>query len=104
LEGDPAGARVGLNYSGARSRGPSRVAALLIADRRRSAPSPLPSPRRPSPRRPHPRQVRKLPLGQKKAHLMEVQVNGGDVAAKVDFAYSLFEKVRARGGVGVGVG
>ena len=37
-------------------------------------------------------QVRKLPLGQKKAHLMEVQVNGGDVAAKVDFAYSLFEK------------
>ncbi|KAI8469011.1 MAG: ribosomal protein L3 component of cytosolic 80S ribosome and 60S large subunit [Monoraphidium minutum] len=37
-------------------------------------------------------QVRKLPLGQKKAHLMEVQVNGGSVAAKVDFAYSMFEK------------
>lgn len=37
-------------------------------------------------------QVRKLPLGQKKAHLMEIQVNGGDVAAKVDFAYNLFEK------------
>lgn len=38
-------------------------------------------------------QVRKLPIGQKKAHLMEIQVNGGaDVAAKVDFAHSLFEK------------
>ncbi|KAF5201437.1 60S ribosomal protein L3 [Thalictrum thalictroides] len=31
-------------------------------------------------------------LKQKKAHLMEVQVNGGDTAAKVDFAYSFFEK------------
>jgi len=38
------------------------------------------------------KQVRKLPLGQKKAHLMEVQVNGGSIAAKVDFAYSMFEK------------
>ncbi|GBF93419.1 60S ribosomal protein L3 [Raphidocelis subcapitata] len=37
-------------------------------------------------------QVRKLPLGQKKAHMLEVQVNGGTVAAKVDFAYSMFEK------------
>lgn len=36
--------------------------------------------------------MRKLPLGQKKAHLMEVQVNGGTTAAKVDFAYSMFEK------------
>jgi len=37
-------------------------------------------------------QIKKLPLGQKKAHLMEIQVNGGSIAAKVDFAYSLFEK------------
>jgi large subunit ribosomal protein L3e len=34
----------------------------------------------------------KLPLDQKKAHLMEIQVNGGDAAAKVDFAVGLFEK------------
>ena len=40
--------------------------------------------------------MRKLALGQKKAHLMEVQVNGGTVAQKVDFAYSMFEKVRPR--------
>lgn len=38
-------------------------------------------------------QVRKVNLGQKKAHLMEIQVNGGSVAEKVDFARSLFEKV-----------
>jgi len=37
-------------------------------------------------------QTRKLKLRQKKAHLMEIQVNGGSVADKVDFAYSLFEK------------
>eukprot|EP00899_Mesostigma_viride_P014650 jgi/Mesvir1/23186/Mv22652-RA.1 len=38
-------------------------------------------------------QVRKVPnLKQKKAHLMEIQVNGGEVPAKVDFAYELFEK------------
>uniref|UniRef100_A0A7S4AYI8 60S ribosomal protein L3 n=1 Tax=Chrysotila carterae TaxID=13221 RepID=A0A7S4AYI8_CHRCT len=37
-------------------------------------------------------QIRKLKLGQKKAHLMEIQINGGDVAAKVDFALNLFEK------------
>jgi len=37
-------------------------------------------------------QIRKLHLGQKKAHLMEVQVNGGTTAEKVDFAYSMFEK------------
>lgn len=31
--------------------------------------------------------------GQKKAHLMEIQVNGGaDAAAKVNFATSMFEK------------
>jgi large subunit ribosomal protein L3e len=31
-------------------------------------------------------------LGQKKAHLMEIQVNGGTVADKVDFAYTYLEK------------
>jgi large subunit ribosomal protein L3e len=36
-------------------------------------------------------QVRKLKL-QKKAHVLEIQVNGGTVAQKVDFAYGLFEK------------
>jgi len=29
---------------------------------------------------------------QKKAHVMEIQINGGDIAAKVDFAESLLEK------------
>eukprot|EP01024_Parvocaulis_polyphysoides_P040596 TRINITY_DN369_c0_g2_i1.p1 TRINITY_DN369_c0_g2~~TRINITY_DN369_c0_g2_i1.p1 ORF type:complete len:387 (-),score=59.65 TRINITY_DN369_c0_g2_i1:228-1388(-) len=37
-------------------------------------------------------QPRKVSFGQKKGHIMEIQVNGGDVEAKVDFAYSLFEK------------
>ena len=37
-------------------------------------------------------QVKQVPIGQKKAHLMEIQVNGGSVAAKVDFAYGLLEK------------
>merc|ERR1712230_261517 len=37
-------------------------------------------------------QIRKTPLKQKKAHLMEIQVNGGSVADKVDFAKSHFEK------------
>jgi large subunit ribosomal protein L3e len=37
-------------------------------------------------------QVRKLKIGQKKAHLMEIQVNGGTIADKVDYAYGLFEK------------
>jgi len=37
-------------------------------------------------------QVRKVKLGQKKAHLMEIQVNGGSIAEKVDFAVGLFEK------------
>lgn len=31
-------------------------------------------------------------LKQKKAHLMEIQVNGGNVAQKVDYAYGFFEK------------
>lgn len=37
-------------------------------------------------------QIRKTPLKQKKAHLMEVQINGGTVEQKVDFARDLFEK------------
>jgi len=37
-------------------------------------------------------QIRKLGFRQKKAHLMEIQVNGGTSAQKVDFAYNLFEK------------
>jgi large subunit ribosomal protein L3e len=37
-------------------------------------------------------QIRKTPLKQKKAHLMEIQVNGGSVADKVEFAQGLFEK------------
>jgi len=37
-------------------------------------------------------QVRKLRLRSKKAHLMEIQVNGGTTRQKVDFALSLFEK------------
>jgi ribosomal protein L3 len=37
-------------------------------------------------------QISKTPLKQKKAHLMEIQVNGGSVADKVDFAHGLFEK------------
>jgi large subunit ribosomal protein L3e len=37
-------------------------------------------------------QLRKTGLKQKKAHLMEIQVNGGSVADKVEFAKGLFEK------------
>lgn len=38
-------------------------------------------------------QIRQMKgLKQKKAHIMEIQVNGGDVAKKVDFAYGFFEK------------
>ncbi|WVO14867.1 hypothetical protein L204_102506 [Cryptococcus depauperatus] len=37
-------------------------------------------------------QISKTGLQQKKAHLMEIQVNGGSVADKVDFAKSHFEK------------
>merc|ERR1711937_296876 len=37
-------------------------------------------------------QMKLLPLKQKKAHLLELQVNGGDIAEKVDFARGLFEK------------
>jgi len=37
-------------------------------------------------------QIRKLHLRQKKAHLMEIQVNGGTVADKVKYGLELFEK------------
>jgi large subunit ribosomal protein L3e len=37
-------------------------------------------------------QPQKTPLVQKKANIMEIQVNGGNAAAKVDFAVGLFEK------------
>eukprot|EP00871_Galdieria_phlegrea_P002892 jgi/Galph1/3603/GphlegSOOS_G2286.1 len=37
-------------------------------------------------------QMRKLNIGQKKAHIVEIQINGGTVAEKVDFAAGLFEK------------
>jgi len=38
-------------------------------------------------------QTKKVNIGMKKAHIMEIQVNGGaTVANKVDFAVSLFEK------------
>ncbi|KAK1761461.1 ribosomal protein L3 [Echria macrotheca] len=37
-------------------------------------------------------QIRKTPLKQKKAHLMEIQINGGSVADKVEFGHGLFEK------------
>jgi len=37
-------------------------------------------------------QISLTPLAQKKAHLMEIQVNGGSVADKVQMAHSLFEQ------------
>merc|ERR1712085_80709 len=37
-------------------------------------------------------QVEKVKLGQKKAHLKEIQINGGDVSSKVDFCKGLFEQ------------
>jgi len=37
-------------------------------------------------------QIKLVKLRQKKADLMEIQINGGDVAAKVDYGYGLFEK------------
>jgi len=37
-------------------------------------------------------QVAKTKLGQKKAHLKEIQVNGGDIAKKVGYCVDLFEK------------
>ena len=37
-------------------------------------------------------QIRAVKLRQKKAHVMEIQVNGGSIADKVDYAYGLFEQ------------
>jgi large subunit ribosomal protein L3e len=37
-------------------------------------------------------QMNKLGLSQKKAHMMEIQVNGGNISDKVDYAIGLFEK------------
>jgi large subunit ribosomal protein L3e len=37
-------------------------------------------------------QIKKVRLGQKKAHIMEIQVNGGTASEKVDFCVALFEK------------
>lgn len=37
-------------------------------------------------------QIRKIKLAQKRAHLMEVQINGGSIEAKVDYAKGLFER------------
>jgi len=37
-------------------------------------------------------QIRKVKIGQKKAHLMEIQLNGGSVADKVEWAKEHFEK------------
>jgi len=37
-------------------------------------------------------QIRKLKFRQKKGHIMEIQVNGGSIRQKVDFAVSLLEK------------
>jgi large subunit ribosomal protein L3e len=37
-------------------------------------------------------QVKKVGLRQKKAHLMEIQINGGTIPQKVDWGYDLFEK------------
>merc|ERR1712167_72764 len=37
-------------------------------------------------------QIRKIKLRQKKAHIMEIQVNGGSVADKVDYARNLLEQ------------
>merc|ERR1712087_55973 len=37
-------------------------------------------------------QVSKVKIGQKKAHIKEIQINGGTTAAKVDFVTGLFEQ------------
>jgi large subunit ribosomal protein L3e len=37
-------------------------------------------------------QIRKLHMRQKKAHVAEIQINGGSIADKVDFAFTQFEK------------
>ncbi|XP_039254803.1 large ribosomal subunit protein uL3-like [Styela clava] len=37
-------------------------------------------------------QMKLLPIRQKKSHIMEIQINGGSVADKIDFARNLLEK------------
>jgi len=37
-------------------------------------------------------QISKVKIGQKKAHIKEIQINGGSVADKVDFCVKLFEQ------------
>lgn len=44
-------------------------------------------------------QIRLTPLAQKKAHLAEIQVNGGTISQKVDWAKQLFEKTISVGSV-----
>jgi len=44
-------------------------------------------------------QVKKVGLGQKKAHIMEIQINGGNTKDKVEFAKTWFEKEVPVGGV-----
>ncbi|ORY94004.1 60S ribosomal protein L3 [Syncephalastrum racemosum] len=44
-------------------------------------------------------QVSKVKIGQKKAHIMEIQVNGGTIAQKVDWAREHFEKEVTLGSV-----
>merc|ERR1712224_515216 len=38
-------------------------------------------------------QMKLLPLRSKKSHIMEIQVNGGSISDKVDYARSMFEKL-----------
>merc|ERR1712098_880431 len=40
-------------------------------------------------------QISKIKLAQKKAHIKEIQINGGSVADKVDFVTNLFEQTVA---------
>merc|ERR1712017_17715 len=44
-------------------------------------------------------QISKVGLRQKKAHICEIQVNGGNMTEKIEFAHKLFEKPVAIGGV-----
>ncbi|RKP09621.1 60S ribosomal protein L3 [Thamnocephalis sphaerospora] len=44
-------------------------------------------------------QIRKVKIGQKKAHIMEVQLNGGSIADKVNWAREHFEKTVEVGSV-----
>lgn len=37
-------------------------------------------------------QVSKTPIGQRKAHIMEIQINGGTTSEKVDFVVGMFEQ------------